>query len=84
MTITFAQARAAVQADRTVGEFFGIGFTVAYSGWHNDDAFLVTVEAADGCPIFDAPAILVDKRTGVVTNVVGLLGRPPAANLRPT
>lgn len=83
MTVTFDEARTAVQADRSVRAFFGDGFTVADYGWQNDDVYLMSVDAADGVALFDAPAILVSKLTGTVIQQAGLLGRPPADNLTP-
>lgn len=83
MSVTFDEARAAVQADTAVRAFFGDGFTVADYGWHNDDVYLMAVDAADGVALFDAPAILVNKATGTVTPQAGLLGRPPAEDLAP-
>lgn len=83
MTVTFDEARTAVQADTSVRAFFGAGFTVADYGWQNNDVYLMAVDAADGVALFDAPAILVDKRTGTVIQQAGLLGRPPADNLQP-
>lgn len=81
--ITFEQARSTVTADAAVREFFGDGFTVDEFGWQNDDVYLMSVDAADGVALFDAPAILVDKTTGMVIQKTGLLGIPPAPDLQP-
>lgn len=81
--ITFDAARSAVQSDASVREFFGDGFTVDEFGWQNDDVFLMSVDAADGVAMFDAPVVLVDKATGAVVQKTGLLGVPPAPDLQP-
>lgn len=81
--ITFADARKVVAAAPAVREFFGEGFTVDEYGWQNDDVFLMSIDTADGVAPFDAPALLVDKRTGELREVFGLLGREPAPGLRP-
>jgi len=79
--ITVDQVRRAVSADSSVREFFGDEFTVANYAWENNDIYLMSVEAADGVALFDAPVILVEKSTGAVILRTGLLGRPPAADL---
>ncbi|KAB7755222.1 hypothetical protein [Mycolicibacterium mucogenicum] len=81
--ITFEQARSTVAADAAVREFFGDGFTVDEFGWQNDDVYLMSVDAADGVALFDTPAILVDKTTGMVIQKTGLLGIPSAPDLQP-
>jgi len=81
--ITFDDARQVVADSASVREFFGDGFTVATHGWQNSDVFLIAVETSDGEPVFDAPELLVDKRTGELREIFGLLGRDPAPNLVP-
>jgi hypothetical protein len=58
-------------------------FAVADYGWHNDDVFVVAVRTPDGRPLFDAPAMLIDKATGKLTEIHGLLGADPAPHLVP-
>lgn len=82
-TITFDEARTMVQLNSSVREYFGDGFTVDDFGWQNDHVYLMSVDAADGVALFDAPAVLVDKTTGAVIQKTGLLGHPPAPDLQP-
>ena len=51
-------------------------------GWENRDVYLVVPEYGD-FPPFEAPDYLVDKRTGKLTEVYGLLGKDPVPGLRP-
>jgi hypothetical protein len=80
--ITFDDPRAIVAASPSVHEFCG-DFTVPDYGWQNDDVIMVIAEPVDGGPVFDAPALLVDKHTGELTEVYGLLGRDPVPGLVP-
>ncbi|MBS1695802.1 MAG: hypothetical protein JST91_26695 [Actinobacteria bacterium] len=80
--ITFDTARAIVAGAASVRGFFGEDFQVADAGWENDDVYLVAVQTPDG-PAFDAPDLLVDKRTGALREVYGMLGRDPVSGLVP-
>lgn len=80
--ITFDEARQVVANSSSVIRFFGPGYTVADYGWENTDVFVVAVAGANG-PIFDAPDLLVDKQTGELQEIFGMLGRDPAPNLVP-
>ena len=71
--MNFNDARAAVT------EFTGQP-THSY-GWENDDYYHVAIDY-QGAIAFDAPDLLVDKHTGEVLEVFGLLGLPPAEDLR--
>jgi hypothetical protein len=55
---------------------------VAEHGWENDDVFVMAFDFGDAIPLGD-PEILVDKLTGAVFEIAGLLGADPAPNLRP-
>lgn len=81
--LTFAQAQVVVASAPIVREFFGDGFTVANYGWQNEAVFVLAVHSADGAPMFDAPELLVDKATGELHAVFGLLGADPAPGLVP-
>ena len=81
--ITFERARAVAAASRKVRRFFGEGYSIRPYGWQNDEVFMVVALAADGVEMFDAPDVLVDKQTGALTLVYGLLGKMPADNLVP-
>jgi hypothetical protein len=50
-------------------------------GWENDDVYVVAVDYGDDIP-FDAPDYLVDKQTGELRVMYGLLGHEPAEDLR--
>jgi hypothetical protein len=73
--ITFDQARAIV-ASKT-------GNPSAAYGWENDDVYVIVTDYGGDIPPFDEPDRLVNKRTGKITEVVGMLGADPAPNLRP-
>ncbi len=60
-----------------------MGRPAAAYGWENDDVFLIAFDYGDEGPPFDEPDRLVDKRTGVLREVFGMLGNDPAPNLRP-
>lgn len=75
MTVTFEQAQETV-ANAT-------GHSPADYGWQNDDVFVVALKYDDDMPPFNEPDYLVDKQTGEFREVTGLLGQPPAPNLRP-
>jgi hypothetical protein len=72
--ITFQEARGIVA--KATGE------QAAADGWENDDVYLVALDYGDGPPPFDEPDRLVDKRTGAIREVIGMLGEDPAPNLR--
>ena len=80
--ITFDDARAVAAASPSVQQMFG-NVIVADYGWQNDDVFLVVAENADGLPVFDAPSLLVDKQSGELTEIYGLLGNDPVPDLVP-
>jgi hypothetical protein len=80
--ITFDDARAVVAASESVRQMAG-DFTVADYGWENPDVYLVVALPNSGEAIIDGPDLLVDKRTGKLTEVFGMLGRDPVAGLRP-
>ena len=73
--ITFEQARATLAA--------ATGKPAADHGWENDDVFVVVNDFGAAMPPPGEPDYLVDKRTGELREVYGLLGRDPAPNLRP-
>lgn len=75
MTVTFEQAR------ETVAQ--AMGRQPADYGWQNADVFLMAFDYGDEDPPMNEPDVLVDKATGAIREVFGLLGRPPAPNLRP-
>lgn len=75
MTVTFDQARSTV-ADAT-------GRQPAEYGWQNDQVFVIALDYGDDAPPFDEPDYVVDKTTGKLQLVTGLLGAPPAENLAP-
>jgi hypothetical protein len=77
--ITFDDARAIVAASTDVRSMYPDEFEVVEYGWENDDVFVVAVRPV----VFDAPDLLVDKQTGELRRVFGLLGRDPAPGLRP-
>ena len=59
-------------------------YTVANHGWQNDDVYVLAYEPIDPAVVlFDAPALLVDKRTGELREVYGLLGHDPVSGLVP-
>jgi hypothetical protein len=76
--LTFAEARALVAAELAPGWPSRLGtFHVRPTGYEDDRAWLVVVGArewlVDGDEdfvVFDAPAILVDKRTGRIERLV--------------
>ena len=72
---TFDEARALVTA--------ATGQPTADYGWENDDVFVIAIDYGDDTPPFDEPDRLVDKVTGELREVYGLLGDDPAPNLRP-
>ena len=84
LRVTFSDARAIVAASASVRQTQGEGFTVADYGWENADVFVLVARPADGLAVFDAPALLVDKRTGKLTEVYGLVGHDPVPGLVPT
>ena len=66
-----------------VRDYFG-DYTVADYGWENDDVYLLAYDPVDPAVVmFDAPALLVDKRTGKLRGVYGLVGDEPAPGLVP-
>ena len=75
MTITFEQAR------ETVAQV--TGRQPADYGWQNNEVFLVAFDYGDEDPPMDEPDVLVDKVTGAIREVFGMLGNPPAPNLKP-
>lgn len=75
VSVTFDEAR------RLAGE--ATGFDPAPYGWENDDVYRVTFLWGDGGPPYDNPATLVDKATGQVRRIAGLMGHEPAVGLRP-
>lgn len=82
--ITFEDARNTVASHPSVREFFGAQFAVADYGWQNDDAYLMAIVVPeDSGAVFDAPDLLVDKRTGELRQVFGMLGDDPVPNLVP-
>jgi hypothetical protein len=82
VTVTFDDARAIVAASPSVRDMFG-PVTVLNWGWENPDVFVIVAESTDGSPTFDAPALLIDKCTGKLTEVYGLLGDDPVPGLVP-
>lgn len=80
--ITFDQARAIVAASDSVRQMFG-PFTVADYGWENAEVFVMAAEPDSGLAVIDGPELLVDKRTGELTEVYGLLGDDPVPDLVP-
>lgn len=81
--ITFDDARTVVASAPSVRSRFGAALQVADYGWENDDVYVVAVTAADGEPVFDAPDLLVDKRSGELREVFGMMGSAPAPGLLP-
>jgi hypothetical protein len=75
MTVTFEQAR------ETVAK--ATGRQPADYGWQNDQVFVVAFDYGDEMPPLDEPDYLVDKTSGQMREVTGLLGLPPAPDLRP-
>jgi hypothetical protein len=73
--VTFEQARVTLAA--------ATGRPAAGHGWENDDVFVVVNDFGTAMPPLDGPDYLVDKRTGELREVYGLLGRDPVPNLRP-
>jgi hypothetical protein len=73
--MTFEQARDKVAT--------AAGHPAARYGWENRDVFVVPLDYGDQPPPFDEPDRLVDKRTGKVREVYGMLGEDPAPDLRP-
>ncbi len=72
--ITFDEARAKAAA---------AGHPAADYGWENDNVYVIAFDYGDELPPFDEPDRLVDKHTGELHEVYGLLGHDPAPNLRP-
>jgi hypothetical protein len=72
-TFDQARAKAAAAAGRPAAEY----------GWENDDVYLIGFDYGDERPPFDEPDVLIDKRTGELRAVYGMLGHAPAPNLRP-
>lgn len=59
------------------------GEPIAPWGWENDEVFVLAIDYTDGdMPIGEAEP-LVDKRTGTLRWVSGMMGEPPAPGLRP-
>ena len=56
---------------------------VADYGWQTDDVYEVAVIAASGLEPIDAPALIVDKNTGELREVYGLLGEDAVPDLTP-
>jgi hypothetical protein len=73
--VTFEQTRDVLAA--------ATGRPAAPWGWENADLFVVVVDYGDGGPPLGEPDRLVDKRTGRLREVAGLLGRAPVPGLRP-
>lgn len=69
--ITFTQARNIVArtTQRPVVDY----------GWENADVFWIVM----AIPGIDEPDRLVDKKTGDIREIYGMLGEDPAPNLRP-
>ena len=83
VTVTFDDARGIGATSKSVRDYFG-DYTVADYGWENGDVYLLAYEPTDPAVVhFDAPALLVDKRTGKLTEVHGLLGHDPIPGLVP-
>ena len=83
MTITFDDARAVAATSKSVRDYFG-DYTVLDWGWENDDVYVLAYESTDPeALLFDAPTLLVDKRTGKLTEVYGLVGADPVPDLTP-
>ena len=83
MTITFDGARAIAATSKAVREYWS-DYTVLDWGWENDDVYVLAYDPVDPAVVlFDAPALLVDKRTGKLREVYGLLGDDPAPGLTP-
>ncbi len=82
--ITFEEARRIGAGSQDVRDDFG-DYVVADYGWENDDVYVLAYHSSVDPDelLFDAPALLVDKRTGELTEVYGLLGHDPAPNLVP-
>ena len=89
--ITFDEARDIVAASKVVRDQYPAGdFIVAKWGWENADLFVVVAGTrydvtGEGNPdtlTMDAPARVVDKKTGELREILGLIGRDPAPNLR--
>ena len=81
--ITFEDARAVVQAAESVKAVWGPYVTTADYGWQNADVYQVVAYIPDEPDVFDAPALFVDKNTGVLREVYGLLGESPFPDLVP-
>lgn len=89
--ITFDQAREIVAQAKVVRDQYPPDdFVVAEWGWENRQLFVVvagtkydvTGEGDPGTLTMDAPARVVDKKTGELRELFGLIGRDPAPNLR--
>lgn len=89
--ITFDKAREIVASSRVVTERYPADdFQVAPYGWENDKLFViiagtkadVTGDGDIDTLTMDAPARTVDKKTGELKEIFGLIGRDPAPGLR--
>jgi hypothetical protein len=81
--ITFEEARAVVQHSSSVRELWGNSFTTADYGWQNGDVYQVVAYIPDEPDVFDAPMLFVDKQTGELREVYGLVGENPFPDLVP-
>ena len=83
VTITFDDARAIAATSKSVRDYWG-DYRILDWGWENDQEFVLVYDLIDPEVVpFDIPALLVDKRTGKLREVYGLVGNPPAPNLTP-
>ncbi|WNM74099.1 hypothetical protein SEA_NERGAL_8 [Mycobacterium Phage Nergal] len=90
--LTFDDARQVVATSTAVRAMYPPDdFEVAEYGWENRDVYVivagthmdVTGEGEVDSLTMDAPARLVDKSTGELREVHGLMGRDPAPDLQP-
>jgi hypothetical protein len=72
---TFDEARAKLAA--------ATGNPVAEHGWENDETYVMAIDHGENLPPFDQPDYLVDKATGELTEVFGMLGHDPVPHMRP-
>ena len=62
---------------------WGDDFIVADYGRQNEDVYEVVALAASGLAPIDAPALIVDKRTGQLREVYGLVGEDALPDMTP-
>ena len=81
--ITFDDARNIVAGSPVVRAMWGDDFTVADYGRENQDAYEIVALAVSGMAPIDAPALIVDKQTGELREVYGLLGEEALPDMTP-